>query len=182
MLLEISQNSQENICARVSLLINCKPSLSTLLIKRLRHSCFPVNLTKFLKITFLTEHLQWLFLAIVSFSILLAVSIKTYMGSLRKLKLIGFMLLFLNGETDKLQNFDAQSNCLLFLKYMFTGFLWIGCFENLSNFTGKYLWWRPLVKLQAVSYFTLKWNFRTACFFCFCSEIVFMFVLSAFHL
>ena len=48
--LEISQNSQENTCARVS------AGLS------LWHSCFPVNLAKFLRIPFFTEHLRWLLL------------------------------------------------------------------------------------------------------------------------
>ena len=41
-LLEISQNSQENTRARVSFLI-----------KRLWHRCFPVNLVKFLRAPFL---------------------------------------------------------------------------------------------------------------------------------
>ena len=40
--LEISQNSQENACARVSLLK-----------KRLWHRCFPVNFVKFLRTPFL---------------------------------------------------------------------------------------------------------------------------------
>ena len=44
--LEISQNSQENTCARVSFLI-------TLLKKRLWHRCFPVNFAKFLRTPFL---------------------------------------------------------------------------------------------------------------------------------
>ena len=55
-LLEISQNSQENICARVSL----RPA--TLLKRRLKHRCFPVNFAKFRKTLFLTEHLWWLLL------------------------------------------------------------------------------------------------------------------------
>ena len=54
--LEISQNLQENICARVSF-------LATLLKKRLWHRCFPVNIAKFLRPPFLTEHLRWLFLS-----------------------------------------------------------------------------------------------------------------------
>ena len=28
--------------------------------KRLQHSCFPVNITKFLRTRFFTEHLRWL--------------------------------------------------------------------------------------------------------------------------
>ena len=35
---------------------------ATLLKKRLWHRCFPVNFTKFLRTSFLTEHLQWLLL------------------------------------------------------------------------------------------------------------------------
>ena len=33
---------------------------ATLLNKRLRHRCFPMNFTKFLRATFFTEHLRWL--------------------------------------------------------------------------------------------------------------------------
>ena len=57
--LEISQNSQENICARVPFLIKLQ---ATLLKKRPWHRCFPVNFVKFLKSPFLTEHLRWLLL------------------------------------------------------------------------------------------------------------------------
>ena len=53
--LEISQNSQENTCARVSYLLK----------KRLWHSCFPVNSVKFLRTPFLTEHLWWLLLLLL---------------------------------------------------------------------------------------------------------------------
>ena len=49
-LLEISLNSQENNCARVSFLI--KLQASTLLKKRLSHRCFPVNFSKFLRTFF----------------------------------------------------------------------------------------------------------------------------------
>ena len=49
--LEISQNSQENNCARVSFLI-----------KTLWHRCFPVNFEKFQRTLFLTEHLRRLLL------------------------------------------------------------------------------------------------------------------------
>ena len=38
----------------------------TLLKKRLWHRCFPVNFAEFLRKTFLTEHLRWLLLPIVS--------------------------------------------------------------------------------------------------------------------
>ena len=36
---------------------------ATLLKKRPRHSCFPVNFAKFLRTLFLTEHLRWLLFA-----------------------------------------------------------------------------------------------------------------------
>ena len=54
--LEISQNSQENTCARVSFLIKLQDSglrTATLLKKRLWHRCFPVNFVKFLRTPFL---------------------------------------------------------------------------------------------------------------------------------
>ena len=63
--LGISQNSQENTCARISFLIKLQASglrLSTLLKKRFWHWCFPVNFAKFLRLPFLTEHLHWLLL------------------------------------------------------------------------------------------------------------------------
>ena len=59
-LLEISQNSQENSCTKVSFLI--KLQASTLLKIRLWHRCFPVNFAKFLRPAFLTEYLWWLLL------------------------------------------------------------------------------------------------------------------------
>ena len=51
-LLKVSQNSQKNTCARVS----------TLLKKRLWHKCFPVNFAKFLRTSFIIEHLWRLLL------------------------------------------------------------------------------------------------------------------------
>ena len=54
--LEISQNSQENSCARVSFLI------------KLQAKCFPVNFVKFLRAPFLKEHLRWLFLNFLTLS------------------------------------------------------------------------------------------------------------------
>ena len=52
MFLEISQNSQENTCARVSFL---RPA--TLLKTRLWHRCFPVSFMKFLRTSFLQNTL-----------------------------------------------------------------------------------------------------------------------------
>ena len=54
MLLEVSQNSQENTCARVSFLI--KLQASTLLKKTLLHRCFPVNFAKFLRTCFFSHN------------------------------------------------------------------------------------------------------------------------------
>ena len=62
LLVEISQNSQENTCARVSFLIKLQAWLATLFKKRLWHRCFPVNFVKFLRTTFFIEHLWWLLL------------------------------------------------------------------------------------------------------------------------
>ena len=54
MFLEISQNSQESTCARVSFLIKLQiPCLK----KKLLHICFPVNIAKFLRTPFVTKHL-----------------------------------------------------------------------------------------------------------------------------
>ena len=60
MFLEISQNSQENTCARVSFLIKLKAlglRPATLFKKRLCHKCFPVNFCEISKNTFFTENL-----------------------------------------------------------------------------------------------------------------------------
>ena len=61
--LEISQNSQEKTCTRVSFLIKLQASglrPATLLKKRLWHRCFPMNFVKFLRTAFFIEHLWWL--------------------------------------------------------------------------------------------------------------------------
>ena len=61
--LQISQNSQENTCARVSFfdkVAGLRPA--TLLKKRLWHRYFPVKFVKFLKTPFFIEHLWWLVL------------------------------------------------------------------------------------------------------------------------
>ena len=55
--LEISQNSQENTCARVT---GIRPV--TLFKKRLWRRCFPVNCVKFLRTPFIIEHFWWLLL------------------------------------------------------------------------------------------------------------------------
>ena len=65
--LEISQNSQENTCAKVSFLIKLHASPhspATLSKKRLLQRCFPVNFVKFPRTSFTIEHLWWLLLQI----------------------------------------------------------------------------------------------------------------------
>ena len=54
--LEISQNSQENSCARVSFLIKLQPWGK----KRLWHRCFPLNFSKFLRTPLLQNTSGWL--------------------------------------------------------------------------------------------------------------------------
>ena len=51
--LEISQNSQESPCVKVSFLIKLLARSATLLKRRLWHRCFSVNFGKFLVTTFL---------------------------------------------------------------------------------------------------------------------------------
>ena len=66
--LEISQNSQENICVRVSFLIKLPAAGRrpvTLSKKRLGHRCVPVNFAKFLRAPFLTKHLWWLLFSVI---------------------------------------------------------------------------------------------------------------------
>ena len=53
--LEISQNSQENACARDSFLIKLQANFIK---NEFWHSCFPVNFSKFLRTPFFTEHLR----------------------------------------------------------------------------------------------------------------------------
>ena len=53
--LEISRNSQENTCTRVSFLIKLKAP-AALLKKRLWQKCFPVNFVKFLRTLFLQNN------------------------------------------------------------------------------------------------------------------------------
>ena len=69
--LEISKNSQENTCARVSFLIKLQAfglRPATLLKKRLWYTCFPVNFVKFLRAPFFIEHLWWLVLFMLRIS------------------------------------------------------------------------------------------------------------------
>ena len=61
--IKISQNLQENTCARDSFLIK----LQFLIKKRLWYRCFPANFAKFQRTSFFTKHLQWLLLVCSSF-------------------------------------------------------------------------------------------------------------------
>ena len=60
--LKISQHLQENTCARVSFNKVAGVMPLTLLKKRLCHRCFPVKFAKFLRTSFIVEHLRWLLL------------------------------------------------------------------------------------------------------------------------
>ena len=62
MFLEISQNSQESTCARVSFLIKLQAEACNFIKKETLARCFPVNFAKFLRTPFPTEHLRWLLL------------------------------------------------------------------------------------------------------------------------
>ena len=63
--LEISQNSQENTCARGSFLIKLQAWPATLLKKSIWHRFFPVNFVKFLRAPFLQNTLGRLHLNII---------------------------------------------------------------------------------------------------------------------
>ena len=61
-----------------------KQSPRGVLQKRLWHRCFPVNFAKFLKTTFLTEHLRWLLLLSVKNSKIVTLNFKVGLSHLRK--------------------------------------------------------------------------------------------------
>ena len=71
---EISQNSQENTCARASFLLKLQARPATLLKKRRWCRCFPVDFVKFRTKPFYTERFWWLllestiFLALMQFN------------------------------------------------------------------------------------------------------------------
>ena len=58
--LEISQNSQENTCSRVSFNKVAGLRSATLIKKRFWHRCFPVNFAEFLRTHFLQNTSAWL--------------------------------------------------------------------------------------------------------------------------
>ena len=59
---EISQNSQENTCARISCLIKLQAAPATLLKKKTLAQVFSCEFCEISKNTFFTEHLWWLLL------------------------------------------------------------------------------------------------------------------------
>ena len=61
-LLKISQNSQENTCARASFNKVAGLRSANLFKKRFWHRCFPVHFAKFPRTPFLRERLRWLLL------------------------------------------------------------------------------------------------------------------------
>ena len=63
-LLEILQNLLENTCAKASLLIKLQANVGNFIYKETLAQVFPVNFAKFLKTSFLTEHLWWLLLVL----------------------------------------------------------------------------------------------------------------------
>ena len=62
--LEVSQNSQKNKCARVSFLIKLQARGLQLYLKRDWYGCFPVNFAKFSRTSFFIEYLWWMLLNI----------------------------------------------------------------------------------------------------------------------
>ena len=94
--LEISQNSQENTCARVSFLIKWQASDLQLYLKRDSDTCFPVNFVILLRTPFCTEHFWWLLLQFDMFVLWFAFEI--LLRSLHKLSLL-WMKMFFYSET-----------------------------------------------------------------------------------
>ena len=112
MFLEISQNSQENTCARASFLIKLQGS------ERLWHRCFPVNFVKILRIPFLTETSFGCFQIesyrniVKSSRRLLAFTLyKTFLNTKRGLKLVSLTpYILLTGQI-------SLAGCLYFVRY-----------------------------------------------------------------
>ena len=108
--LEVSQNSQENTCARVSFfdkLADLRPAI--LLINRLWRRFFPVNFAKFLRTLFLTEHLRWLLLK--RFYIIFKSTFSKEIGLQFCLKLssLFFFFIYFPFHLFYLQSNDSQS-------------------------------------------------------------------------
>ena len=60
--LEISQNSQENTCTRISFIMKLQAWACHVIKKGLWHKCFSVNFANFLRTPFVSEQLRWLLL------------------------------------------------------------------------------------------------------------------------
>ena len=129
MFLEISQNSKENTCARVSILI--KLQAWGLQQKRSRHKCFTVNFAKFLRTHFLTEHLWWLLLRAPNFvSVPRLCTIQNTSNSLAK----GYLRIpFLQNSSQWLLPVTAPSGCLEM------SVIFLRKWKNRNNFS--YLLW-----------------------------------------
>ena len=89
--LRISQNSQENACARDSFLIKLQARASTLLKKSLWYRCLPVNFEKFLRTAFLQNTPDHCFCYFhikqpISIFILVFSSSKSFYGHLKNKK------------------------------------------------------------------------------------------------
>ena len=78
--LEISRNSRENTCTRVSSLIKLQAEACKF-IKNEPHRCFLVNFAKFLRTPFLSEHLRWLLL-IVTIAVLAFIAFNYFLEKL----------------------------------------------------------------------------------------------------
>ena len=66
--LKVLQPSQENACAGVSFLINCRLKARNLVKKILQHRCFYVKFAKFFTTTFVKEHLRCVAASVNTFS------------------------------------------------------------------------------------------------------------------
>ena len=104
--LEISQNSQENTCPRVSFLIKLQVEACNVIKKDTLDRCFPVNFAKFLRTPFLIGHLLWLLLLVhfcYPFWLLGTNAIETYQHGLSMKLYQGFHFpkrYQLNGQTS----------------------------------------------------------------------------------
>ena len=62
--IEVSQNSQENTCAKVTFLIKLQAQIYDFIKKETLAQVFSCEFCEFLTTPFLTEHLRWLHLTI----------------------------------------------------------------------------------------------------------------------
>ena len=119
--LEVSQNSQEKTCAKVSLLLK----------KRLWHRCFPVNFVKFLRTPFLQNSSGRLLLPFATVALNYS---NIYLYNI-------YLDLNLTYENILLKNIVVFTLEAAIRK--------IGVFKNFAIFTRKYLCWSLfIIKLQ----------------------------------